>query len=60
MSNIDDLKKEILKGMALLKVPEDELKRREEEKKKRLLELKKLQDLVNYHALKDAASVRAD
>jgi hypothetical protein len=46
VSNIDDLKKEILKGMSLLKVPEDELKRREEEKKKRLLELKKLQDSI--------------
>lgn len=46
MSDIDALKKDIVKGASLSKIPEEELNRREEEKRKRLLELKKLQDSI--------------
>ena len=46
MSDIEELKKDIARGMSLSKIPEEELKRRAEEKKKRLEELKRLQDSI--------------
>jgi len=41
-----ELQEEIKKGVALQKVDEDELKRREEEKKKRMEELEKVKQAL--------------
>lgn len=42
MTMNDDLKDDIKKGTMLQKIPDDEIKSREEEKRKRMEELKKI------------------